>query len=50
MEQHAVGGKNYAGKCFVCHSNCLADAEQTAEALRARYGFDQSLLDLIPKR
>ena len=37
MEQHAVGGKDYAGKCFVCHSNCLADAEQTAEALRARF-------------
>lgn len=37
MEQHAVGGKNYAGKCFVCHSNCLAEAEQTAEALRARF-------------
>lgn len=37
MEQHAVGGKDYAGKCFVCHSNCLAEAEQTAEALRARF-------------
>ena len=23
---------------------------EKAEALRARYGFDQSLLDLIPKR
>ena len=37
MEQHAEGGREYSGKCFVCHSNCLADAEQTAEALRARF-------------
>jgi len=37
MEQHAVGGKDYAGKCFVCHSNCLPEAETTAEALRERF-------------
>ena len=37
MEQHAVGGKDYAGKCFVCHSNCLPEAEATAAALRERF-------------
>ncbi len=37
MEQHAVGGKDYSGKCYVCHSNCLAEAEATAEALRERF-------------
>ena len=37
MEQHAVGGRDYAGKCFVCHSNCLPEAEATAEALRERF-------------
>ena len=37
MEQHAVGGRDYAGKCFVCHSNCLPEAEQTAQALRERF-------------
>ena len=37
MEQHAVGGREYTGKCFVCHSNCLAEAEQTAQALRERF-------------
>ena len=36
-ERHAVGGKDYSGKCFVCHSHCLAEAEQTAEALRERF-------------
>lgn len=37
MEQHAVGGRDYSGKCFVCHSNCLPEAEATAEALRERF-------------
>ena len=37
MEQHAVGGRDYSGKCFGCHSSCLAEAEQTAEALRERF-------------
>ena len=37
MEQHAVGGKDYSGKLFVCHSNCLAEAEKTAQALRERF-------------
>ena len=37
VEQHAVGGKAYSGKCFVCHSNCLPEAEATAEALRERF-------------
>ena len=27
MEQHAKGGVNYSGKCFICHSNCPAEAE-----------------------
>ena len=37
MEKHAVGGKDYGGKCFVCHSNCLPEAEATAQALRERF-------------
>ena len=37
MEQHAVGGRAYSGKCFVCHSNCPDEAEQTAQALRERF-------------
>ena len=37
MERHAVGGRDYSGKCFVCHSNCLETAEQTAQALRERF-------------
>ena len=37
MKQHALGGENYAAKCFVCHSNCLEDAEHTAAALKESF-------------
>ena len=34
MKAHAEGGLDYPGKCFVCHSNCLPEAEQTVAAIR----------------
>lgn len=37
MEAHAEGGRGYTGKCFICHSNCLKDAEKTRDAVRARF-------------
>jgi len=37
MEKHAEGGKNYAQKCWVCHSNCLETAEVVRDALRQRF-------------
>jgi len=37
MERHAAGGAQYDGKCWVCHSNCPADAQALAAALRARF-------------
>lgn len=37
MEAHAAGGAEYADKCFICHSNCLAEALATKEALRERF-------------
>ena len=37
MERHAVGGRDYSGKCFICQSNCPETAEQTAQALRERF-------------
>ena len=37
MAQHAEGGEAYAGKCFICHSNCLEDAEITKAAVAARF-------------
>jgi len=37
MERHAVGGRDYRGKCCVCHSNCLPEAEATRAAVMARF-------------
>lgn len=37
MEEHAVGGRDYSGKCWICHSNCIEQAELMKEALRQRF-------------
>lgn len=37
MAAHAQDGENYAGKCFICHSDCLADAETTRAAVEQRF-------------
>lgn len=33
MKAHAIGGSNYSGKCFICHSRCLDDAEALRQAI-----------------
>ncbi|MGN0458691.1 MAG: DegV family protein, partial [Eubacterium sp.] len=37
MEMHAQGGKDYSEKCWICHSQCLEDAEKTKQALIERF-------------
>lgn len=37
MEKHAENGLQYSGKCWICHSNCLADAQETKEAIRQKF-------------
>ena len=37
MEEHAQGGRDYSGKCFICHSDSLEDAEQTKLAVKERF-------------
>ena len=37
MEAHAVGGKEYSGKCFICHSNCIEEANILKEAVEERF-------------
>ena len=37
MEAHAQGGLRYSGKCWICHSNCIAEAEETKEAIRQHF-------------
>ena len=37
MEQCAVGGRDYDGKCFMCHSNCPEDAQMVIDAIEERF-------------
>lgn len=37
MKRHAQGGVDYAGKAFICHSNCLSDALTTKAAVEAAF-------------
>jgi fatty acid-binding protein DegV len=37
MEAHAQGGTDYAGKCFICHSDCPDQAQTLREAVRERF-------------
>ena len=37
MEEHAQDVTRYFGKCWICHSNCLAEAEQTRDAIRRHF-------------
>lgn len=37
MEQRAVGGTDYSDKCFICHSDCLEDAEVVKALLKDKF-------------
>lgn len=37
MEEHAEGGAQYSGKCWICHSNCLEEAEQTRDVIQEHF-------------
>lgn len=37
MEAHAQGGREYDGKCFICHSECMEDAQTLKAALMERF-------------
>ncbi len=37
MLAHARGGSEYDGKCFICHSRCLPDAQLLADTIRASF-------------
>ena len=46
MEAHAQGGRNYTGKCFICHSQCIQDAEKTKAAILERFPHIQGDVDI----
>ncbi|MBR2044160.1 MAG: DegV family protein [Clostridia bacterium] len=37
MEKHAKGGLNYSGKCYICHSDCLEDAQAVKALVEERF-------------
>ena len=37
MEKHAKDGLNYAEKCYICHSDCLEDAQVVKSLVEARF-------------
>ena len=39
MDQHIQDGRNYSGKLWICHSNCLPEAQQFQAALKEHYPY-----------
>ena len=37
MEEHAKGGTEYSGKCFISNSACYEDARQVADLVEASF-------------
>ena len=37
MKEHAVGGTNYSGKCYISHSACYEDARAVADLVKAEF-------------
>ena len=37
MEEHAQGGLDYSGKCYISHSACLEDAQAVASLITERF-------------
>ncbi len=37
MEQHVQDGKNYSDKCFMCHSDCIDDANKVRDLIEEKW-------------
>ena len=37
MEENAEGGRDYAGKCYISNSACMADARRVADAVEEKF-------------
>ena len=47
MEEHCDDGKNYSGKCWICHSNNLPDAILTKEMIQERFPNIKSEIKIL---
>lgn len=48
MELHAEGGREYSGKCHICHSLCLEDAESVARLVEERFPHLDGKVEIFP--
>ena len=48
MEQHAENGTAYSGRCFICHSLCMEDAQTVAEMVESRFPQLNGKVEILP--
>ena len=48
MQNHAVNGSQYNGKCYICHSNCLDEAVSVRDAIVKQFpNIDNSKIEIF---
>lgn len=48
MELHAQNGRNYSGKCYICHSLCPEDAQKVAALVEETFPHLQGNVQIYP--
>lgn len=48
MEEHAEGGVEYSGKCYICHSLCEEDARAVADLVEERFPKMAGSVEIYP--
>lgn len=48
MEQHAENGTAYSGRCFICHSLCMEDAQTVAAMEESRFPQLNGRVEIFP--
>ena len=48
MELHAQDGRNYSGKCYICHSLCPEDAQKVAALVEETFPYLQGNVQIYP--
>lgn len=48
MEQHAENGHNYSGKCYICHSDCIDDAQKVAALVEEKFPHLNGKVEIYP--
>ncbi len=48
MEEHAQGGLDYSGKCFLSHSECLEDARAVAQLVEEKFPNLDGKVEIYP--